>query len=336
MDRRRFVAAIGSALAAPLTRAQGPAPAPLRRIGVLGLAFEPRGPRAERPALVTLRKLGWIEGENLVIERAFAELRMERLAPMAEELVRKRVEILWTNGPDATLAAARASQKIPIVFYDVPYPVEQGLIESFGRPGRNATGTSFFTDAGVGEKLYEFLREVAPGARRLARLIQPDPIKAVDGRTLDVGPDVGRIAGRIGFDIRTHEVRSLEDIDRVFAEISASRADCIIAGGGSHLFAARQKIAEFALRNRLASAFFFYGMADAGGLLSYGVSPSETVAMTIRTAEYVDRILRGARPGDLPVQRPSKYDLVINARTAKAIGLTIPQSMIARADRVIE
>jgi putative ABC transport system substrate-binding protein len=336
IQRRHILFASGAMLAAWLARAQAPKVGQPRRIGVLALSFEPKIPVAQRLTIIAFRKLGWIEGENLLVERAYADLRADRLPALAEELVRKRVEIIWTIGPDATLAAARATRSIPIVFMNVPYPVEQGLIDSFARPGRNLTGTSFFTDAGVGEKLYEFLREIAPAAKRLSRLSEPHAVETLAAGRVDLGRAARTSAHRLGFELRSHEIRKLEDLDTAFAEITAWRADAIHAAGGEHLYVARQRIAEFGLRHRLPCSSASFATVEAGGLLSYGAAASEVEAMYIRGAEYMDRILRGARPSELPVQRPSKYELVINSKTAKALGLKIPQSLLLRAHRVIE
>jgi putative ABC transport system substrate-binding protein len=329
--------ALGLASAVPRALAQPAKPGRPRTIGALTLGSEPKIPVPQRLPSIAFRKLGWIEGENFLIERRWADLKAERLAPFAEELVRKRVEVIWAYGPDATLAAARATQSIPIVFTNVPYPIEQGLIDSFARPGRNATGTSFFTDIGVAQKLFEFLRAIAPAAKRLSVLTQPDAVETVAGdRVVLPGVVRGAAAERMGFEPRYHEIRKLEDIDAAFQEIIAWRADAIAAGGGEHLFAARQRIAEFALRHRLPVVSSYFATVEAGGLLSYGVAGSEAQAMVIRCVEYVDRILRGARPGELPVERPSRYELVINAKTAQALGLKIPPVLRALAARVIE
>ena len=327
---------IGANLRPLHANAQPPKAGRPRRIGALTLDFEVGIPVAQRLPMITLRKLGWIEGENFLLEHVYADLKAERLAPLAEELVRKRVDLIWAFGPDAALAAARATQSIPIVFWDVPFPVEQGLIDSYARPGRNATGTSFFTDFGVNHKIYEYLRAVAPAARRLFRLAQPDSAATLAGGRVTL-PNVGRPpAERLGFELRSHEISKLEDIDTALADVTVWRADAIIVTGGHHLYAERKRIAEFALRHRLPSAYPWSDCVEAGGLLSYGVAGSEVKAMIIRGAEYVDLILRGARPGELPVHRPSKYELVINAKTAKALDLNIPQTVLISADRVIE
>jgi putative ABC transport system substrate-binding protein len=337
--RRKFLIAAGGLIAAPLARAQAPDAGRSRRIGFLALGFESKVPRAQRPTMKMFKKLGWVDGENLQIERAYAELKAEHLAPLAQALVRKRVEVIWTIGPEATLAAARATRSIPLVFFNVPFPVEQGFVDSFARPGRNVTGTSFFTGVGVLHKLIEMLREVAPDAKRLSRLAQPDSVEVLAGGRIDVARTFSETAQRLGFESRTHEIRELADVDAAFTEITAWSADAMFTAGGDHLFAAGQRIAEFALRRRLPSAFLG-GLAskaiEAGGLLSYGPAPSEAQAMLIRCVEYIDRILRGARPGDLPVQQPANYELVINAKTAKALDLRIPQTLLVRADRVIE
>lgn len=327
--------ALGLAGAAPRASAQAPKAGSPRRIGILVLGVAPKTPVAQRSTSIRLRKLGWIEGENLIVERAYADLNAERLAGLAEELLRRGVELILTFGPEASLAAARATRTVPVVFVAVTWPVEQGLIDSFARPGRNLTGTSFYTGVEVSNKRLEFLREIAPAAKRLSWLWPSDFAETVAGGSYDMIPTMAAAATGLGFEIRFHPIRRTEDIDGAFGEITAWRAQAV-AAAGAHVLAARQRIAEFALRHRLPTAYPSHEHVEAGGLLSYAPPPSELAAMGERSVAYVDRILRGAKPAELPVERPSRYELVINAKTAKALGLTIPQSLLVRADRVIE
>jgi len=334
--RREFLIAASALATASLSRAQAPNSGQPRRIGVLGLNFAPTGDARQIATSVHFRKLGWIEGENLLVERAFADLETERLPKLAEELVRKQVEVIWTFGTEAAIAAARATRTIPIVFFDPPYPIEQGLIDSWAHPGRNATGTAYMTDSKIVDKLFELLREIAPTAKRVWRLSEPATLEMLAGGYYDYKGQLALTAQRFGFEIRYLEIRKVADIETALAGIQIQNSDAIMIGGGYHLPMGGKRIAEFSIRNRLPSVALASWYADAGGLLSYGIARSESAAMLLRNVEYIDRILRGAKPGDLPVERPSKIELVLNAKTAKAVGLSIPQSLLARADRVIE
>ena len=281
-----------------------------------------------------LKARKWIEGQNLVIEKAFAEGKAERLPALAEELVRKRVDVIWVGSHVGALAAARATRTIPIVFTNVLYPVETGLIDSFARPGRNVTGVSAYTGIEVSTKRLEFLKEIAPGATRLSWILDLTVGATVDGGNFDIRPLLESDARKLGYETRYHVVAKSDDVDLVFAEILDWRAQAIAVSGG--VLAASERIASFALRNRLPSACLDSRLVDAGCLLSYSPAGSPLTESMGRAVDYVDRILRGAHPRDLPVQRPDKFELVINLKTAKALGLQIPQSVLLRADRMIE
>ena len=333
MDRRRFIATVGSALAAPLVRAQ--APAEVRTMGYLVLEETPKFLAAEGPAAKLLAKYGWTYGKNLLIERRYAELRTERLAEMADDMVRRRVDVLFTTGSEATLAAARATSTIPIVFFGVQWPVEQGLIDSFARPGRNLTGTSWYTGVEVSNKRMQFLRELAPNAKRVAWFWPPAYAEKLSGGQADMISPMRAAAKDMGFETRFFDIRKLEDIDSAFKSALSWKAQAVSASG-PHVSAARDRFAELALRHRLPTAFPSFSNVEAGGLVAYGLGDTEGWRMFARSVEYIDRILRGAKPADLPVERPDRYELVINRKTATALGLKIPQSLLLRADRVIE
>ncbi len=316
--------------------AQTPKAGPRKRIGYLALGSDIKTPRSELPFFIAMSKKGWILGENLLLEPAYADFQAERLAGLAEDLVRKRVDAIWCNGPGATLAAVRATRTIPIVFQNVGMPVELGLIDSYGRPGRNATGHAFFTGIEVDTKRLELLREIAPTAKRLSWLTSADYIslETVAGGRYEYGSLLEAAAKGLGFETRLHPLRTPQDIDAAFGDITAWRAQAF-AAGGLQVHEARQRIAELALRHRLSSAFQLRWNVEAGGLLSYGIPPSEFAYIDSRIVEYMDRILRGTPPAELPVEQPSRYELVINAKTAKALGLTIPPALQVRADEVI-
>jgi putative tryptophan/tyrosine transport system substrate-binding protein len=282
-----------------------------------------------------LKALGWIEGQNLVVESAFADYKNERLPTLAEDLVRRRVDVIWATSADAAVAAARVTKSTPIVFAGVPWPVETGLIDSFARPGRNVTGVSSYTGIEVSTKRLEFLRTIAPTATRLSWILDPSLGASVDGGRFDVRPLLDPAARALGFDVRYHHVEKSDDVDPAFAEMLAWRVQAIAVAGSAATFAARERIASFALRNRLPSACATPSIVEAGALLSYS-SAGAFPELLARGANYVDRILRGAHPADLPVYRPDKYELLVNLKTARVLGLQVPQSLLLRAGRVID
>jgi putative ABC transport system substrate-binding protein len=331
IERRRFLLAAGALAAAPLARAQD-----RDRLPVLGvLSAQPRpDPKviADNPFTNRLRELGWIEGRTLAIERAYGQGREDALPALAEGLVRKRVDVIWAIGPEAALAAARATKSIPIVFWGVSFPVERGLVESLARPGRNATGVAWFAGASVDAKRVQVLREMTPQARRLAWLRAWTVGFKVDGTRLDL--DVFDSAAKEhDFELRRFTVTSASDFEGAFKDMLAWKAEAMVAAATTLTVREMPRIVDFANRNRLPASYGSGMFTEAGGLMSYG---SKGLPPFSRCAEQVDLILRGANPADLPVDIPRDYELVINLRTAKAIGLTIPQSLLLRADRVIQ
>lgn len=331
--RRQFLIASGGLLAARLAGAQQTAKT--RILGALGVGPRPTPEQlVQSPVLARLRQLGWIEGQNLAVARFYAEGRADRLPELAAELVNQRPDVIWTQNPDAAIAAARATKTIPIVFWSVGYPIEQGLIDSFAHPGRNVTGVAFFTGAEVLTKQLEFLRELAPSIKRVAWFTSASTLRTVAGgeyrRSLSV---LESAAQSLGIELQRHWVDKREDFDAAFNAIVDSRAQAFGAPINEVTWQHRQLILEFAIRNRLPSVYAFSGFAEAGGLVSYG---PDQLAMMIQSVSYIDKILRGAKPADLPVEMPSRYDLVVNLKTAKALGLKVPQSILVRADRAIE
>ena len=338
--RRRFLIATGALLAAPLTRAQqARKPAEKRRIGVLKFELARTPEQLARSQYhsrfrARLKELGWIEGQNFVLEYAFAELKMDRLRGLAENLVRKRVDLIWASAAEAAVTAARATSTIPIVFDTVAWPVELGLIDSYARPGRNATGVATYAGIEVTNKRVQFLKEFAPTATRLSWILVPDILETVGGGRFDITPAIKTAAIELGFQPRFHFVNNSEDFDIAFAEILAWRAQVIAVAGSHFTYQHHRRIIEFANRHRLPAAYGHSGFVAAGGLLSYTADAS--VEEEHKIAEYIDRIFHGARPADLPVERPDRYELVINRKAANALGMKIPQSILLRADRVIE
>ena len=342
MNRRDTISALlalGAATGQLGARAQSTASLQRRTLGVLALTSAQDAADDKLGWMGSfrsaLKSLGWIEGQNLIIESAFADYKPERLPALAEELVRKRVDVIWAFPDLPAIAAARATRTIPIVFVNVAWPIEQGLIESFARPGRNATGVATYTGLEVSTKRLEFLKAIAPAATRLSWILGSATEPTLDGGGFDLRPLLTEAARSQGYEVRYHFIGKGDDVDSVFTDIVASRAQVLAVAVNPIIFSARERIAEFALRNRLPTASASFTLVEAGGLLSYNAAGSFLTAIP-RSAEYVDRIFRGAHPADLPVNRPEKYELVINLKTAKALGLAIPQSVLLRDPRLIE
>jgi len=311
-----------------------------KRIGIISeVSAEPsKGTLLWEPDFWDLMaKRGWVVGQNVSVERAFADNKSDRLPRLAEELVRKRVDLILCLGDqDAMVAAAQATQTIPIAVYDVFEPVEQGLVESYARPGRNVTGICLSRGTELALKRLQFLRAVAPSARRICWLQgrAKSFYTRVDGSRFDVAASLADAARQLQFETRIYPVTGASDIDKAFADAVAWRAQALTAGGFP-LFLARQQVVAFALRQRLPSAFAAREFVEAGGLLSYGVSDAEGDLLTVRWVEYIDRILRGAKPAEMPVISADRYDLQINMKTAEALGLGIPQSILLQADALV-
>lgn len=331
--RRRFVLAAAALAAAPLVRAQ--APAGMRTLGVLSPhPLPPPQFIADNPFTNRLRALGWVEGRTLRIERAYAEGREDLLPELAEGLVRKRVDVIWASGFVATRSAMVATKTIPIVFWGVQYPVEQGVVESLSRPGGNVTGVTFTASSEARAKVIELLRDIAPAARRLASVTAPSANQSLAGQQTELtSRTIEAAATRLGFDVREFHVERVEDLDRVFAAVIDWRADALTAGSTSVTFRERSRLAAFANRQRLPNAYTQRVFVEAGGLVSYGLQMADSLE---RTTDLVDRILRGASVAVLPVELPTKYELAVNLKSAAAIGVVVPQSLLLRADRVIE
>jgi putative ABC transport system substrate-binding protein len=325
VKRREFITLLGGSAAWPLT-AGAQQPGKLPTIGFLG-ANTASAQRDWTDAFVQrLRELGWIEGRTVAIEYRWAEGRTERFAEIATEFVRLKVDVIVTQGTSIVIAVKQATSVIPIVFASAGNPVGTGLVASLARPGGNVTGLSSQATDTVGRRL-ELLREVVPGLRRLAILGNVDNPLSV----LEMG-EVQAAARALGLDAATLEIRRGEDIAPVF-EALKSRADVLYIATDPLTLAHRARIHTWALAARLPTAAAFREFAEAGGLMSYG---SNLPNQYRRAAEYVDKILRGTKPATLPVEQPTKFDLIINLTTAKALGLTVPPTLLARADEVIE
>lgn len=328
--RRRFLLAAGALAAAPFARAQ----ARLPRLALLYPNPVVTGSNDSRVYMAKwLAELGWAPGRNVLVEHYSADGREDRLAALADAIVREGADVIWVAGPEAALAAARATRTIPIAFYGVGRPVEQGLVDSFAEPGRNVTGVAVIAGLEWG-KCLEALREIVPAARRLSWIRVLTVMRTVSGGELRVTDEtVDPHAASLGFEIRRHGVSAPGDLDDGFDAMRAARPDAVACDFTAMTYRERHRIVDFANHHRLPSAFGALPYVEAGGLLSYGAS---RVWMAKHSFTFVDRMLRGARPADLPVERPTRFELSINMKTAKALGLSVPQSLLLRADRVFE
>ena len=326
MKRRDFISLLGGAAATwPLAgRAQQAAKLPT--IGYLGPNTRSvDGPRIDA-FLQRLRELGWLDGRTMTIEYRWAEGRNEHLADMAAELVRRKVDVIFTSATPPTIAAKQATSIIPIVFAAVGDPVSAGVVDSLSRPGGNTTGLSLQQTDAVGKRL-ELLRELVPALRRLAIMANTGNASArLDMREAET------TARALGLESVTSEVPRREDIAPAFEPLKG-RVDALYVCNDPLMTTNRVRINTLALGARLPTAYGNREYVEAGGLMSYGAN---FLDLYRRAAELVDKVLRGAKPADLPVEQPIKFDLIINQITAKALGLELPATVLARADEVIE
>ena len=328
MDRRAFISGAAAVLAAPLAAEAQPA-AKAARIGFLtgNLAASPHVVEAFRQGL---RDLGYVEGRNVVIEYRDAEGKFERLPALAAELVALKVDVIVAGGTPQALAAKQATRTVPIVFAAAGDPVTSGLVTSLARPGGNVTGLTGLGPELVGKGL-ERLKQAVPGVSRVAVLWQPGGQGERTDKDILKEADVA--ARALGVRLQFVEARGPEDFDRAFSDMTTGRAGALTVLVSPMFFGERRRLVDLAAKTRLPTVFPWREYVDAGGLMAYGADLADLFR---RAATYVDKILKGAKPGDLPVQQPTKYELVINLKTAKALGLTIPPSLLQRADQVIE
>jgi putative tryptophan/tyrosine transport system substrate-binding protein len=323
LGRRQFLMLLGGAAAWPLpARAQQ---AGLPTVGFLGTTSPSIMSQWTAAFVGRLRELGWIEGRTIKIEDRWAEGRGERYAEIAAEFVRLKVDVIVTTGP-AAAQAKKTTSVIPIVLALSGDPVGAGLVASLARPGGNITGLSMQWPDAAGKRL-ELLREVVPSFRRLAIMVNvgfPDAVLEASEAKV--------VARSLGLEVATLEIRRAEDIVPAFESLK-DHADALYVTADALLNANRIRINTLALGARLPTMHAFRESVEAGGLMSYGPN---LASMFRRAAEYVDKILRGAKPGDLPVEQPTKFDLVVNLTTARALGIEVPPTLLARADEVIE
>ena len=328
MRRREFITFIGGAATLPFAAHAQQKSTPV--IGVLGSG----PPDVNDPNISAFRQelagLGYVEGRNVLIEYRWAEGKPERFPVLAAELVALKVDVILTAGGTLALAAKQATTTIPIVFGVVGDPIAEGLVTSLARPGGNITGLSNVTNDLIGKWL-ELLKQVVPGVNLAAVLWKPDsmPDRAREVRLKEANAS----AQALGMQLQVVEALGPADLDRAFLDISAKGANALVVLTTPIFGIERQRIADLAAKNRLPTVYGSRNYVDVGGLMSYGPSFTD---LHRRAASYVDKILKGAKPSDLPVEQPTKFELVINRKTANALGLTVPPTLLAQADEVIE
>jgi len=327
MRRRHFITLLGGAvMAAAWPVAARTQPSKLPTIGFLG-GGTPTGQRAWLAAFVQrLGERGWIEGRTVTIEYRWGEGRAERFTEIAAELVRLKVDVIFAGGTEAAVAAKQATSAIPIVFPSAGDPIGSGLVTSLARPGGNVTGLSNL-GSDLAAKRLGLLREVLPGLRRLAVMANA----AYSGGVTETN-EIDTAARTLGLEIVAFPIRRVEDIATSF-ETLKGRAEALYVVGDPLANTHRLRINTFALTARLPTMHSQREYVEAAGLMSYGANFPD---LNRRAADYVDKILRGAKPGDIPIEQPTKFDLVVNLITAQALNLTVPPTLLARADEVIE
>jgi ABC-type uncharacterized transport system substrate-binding protein len=326
VKRRAFVTGLGAVLAAPRV-VEAQQPKTIARIGFLSSS----SPERERPRLTTfqqaLRELGYFEGQNIFIEQRYAGGSFQQLPELAADLVRAKVNILVAVGAPATRAARSASSGIPIIMVGVADPVGIGFVANLARPGGNITGLSDF-NTGVVAKRLELLREMVPSASRVAVLLNPTNPSNLPQLKLTQAA-----AATLGMTPLALEAKSAQEIDRAFVAMRTKRAQAVIVIGDPMFGSHRKRLIDLSAKSGLPAIYSTRAYVIDGGLVSYGTNLDDLYRPA---AVYVDKILKGAKPADLPVEQPTKFELIINLKTAKTLGLTIPPSLLLRADQVIE
>jgi putative ABC transport system substrate-binding protein len=330
MDRRAFLHTLAIALLAAPLAAEGQQAAKGARIGYLVTTSLAASPHLHEAFRQGLRDLGYVEGRNLVIEYRFAEEKRERFPALAAELVALKVDVIVAPNTAAALAAQQATKTIPIVFAVAADPVTSGLVTSLARPGGNVTGSSILAPELVGKRL-ELLTQAVPGVSRVAVLWQPGG--AGEGTEKDMLKGAEVAASALGVRLQFVEARGPADVDRAFSEMTRARAGALTVLPSAMFGSQRRRLVDLAAKNRLPAVYTSREFVDAGGLMAFGPNQADLYR---GAATYVDKILKGAKPGDLPVEQPTTFELVINLKAAKAVGLTIPQSVLARADHIVE
>ncbi len=329
ITRREFIGTLAGCLLTVPRASEAQQDAKVSRIGYLAtnLAGNPHGREAFRQGL---SDLGYVEGRNVVIEYRDAEGKLERLPALATELVALKVDVIVAASTAAALAAKQATRTLPIVFPVVADPVTEALVTSLARPGGNVTGSSNLAPELVGKRL-EQLTQAVPGVSRVAVLWHPGNLG--DRTEKDILKAAEVAARALGVRLQFVEARGPEDFNRAFSVMTRARAGALTVLASSMFFGERSHLVDLAAKNRLPAVYTSREYVDAGGLMSYGPNQAELYR---RAATYVDKILKGAKPGDLPVEQPTKFELIINLKTAKALGLAIPPALLGRADEVVQ
>ncbi len=329
MNRRTAIQRLATFFLTTASLAQAQQAKKVPRLGYLSARDSASESARSEAIRLALRERGYIEGQNITIEYRYAEGKLDRLPELAAELVRLKVDIIVLTGGDPDIRAAKnATKTIPIVMAGAGSdPVEAGFIDSLARPGGNVTGLTNLSPE-LGGKRLELFKEAVPKLARVAVLYDP----ALPPNVLEVKELLPVAARALGLTIQPWEVRVADDFDRVFAALNKQRPDGLYVGAGPLINSNRKRIADLALKSRLPSIYQSREVVDTGGLMSYGADQAERYR---RVAYYVDRILKGAKPADLPVEQPMKFEFVINLKTAKQIGVTIAPEVLARANKLI-
>jgi putative tryptophan/tyrosine transport system substrate-binding protein len=322
MDRRRFLlTSLAGALAAPLA-AEAQETGKVQTVGFVSLGGDPLW---WQPVLDAMRELGYVEGKNLAVKRAFAKGHADDLRRLVADMARSGIDVAVTTATRETRAVQQAAPATPIVMLLVPDPVGEGFVKTLARPGGNITGLTSIMP-GLSQKYVELLRQAMPKASRFAVIVGGRQAPALRNELDSAGKE-------LGIDLSIVRIGGPDDLDVALAHAKANGASGIIAPPDYVTFLHRKELVKAALKHRLPGCYWAREYVEEGGLLTYS---TDTIEFRRRAAAFIDKILRGARPSDLPVEQPTKFELVINLKTAKALGLTIPPSLLARADQVIE
>jgi len=301
-------------------------PGKVSRVGFVSPQSAVTSPRGVNAFWDRMHEMGYVEGQNLIVESRWAEDRYDRLPALTSEVLRQKVDVLVTVATAGAIAAKNASNTVPIVGIGMADPVRTGVVSSLARPGGNLTGLSMGWGEGMAGKWLELLQEAVPRLSTLAVVANPD-----NPLVRDLARDLKVIAPTRGLKLRSIEVREAKDLDRAFAQ-AAQMGQAVLVLPDPMIAAHIKQVTTLTAKYRLPAMYYLREFVDAGGLMAYG---PDLAVMTRRAAEYVDKILNGARPGDLPIEQPTKFELVVNLKTAKTLGVSIPESILLRADEVI-
>jgi putative tryptophan/tyrosine transport system substrate-binding protein len=337
VDRRTFLAGTGAVLLAAPLAAEGQKSVKMARVGILGIGPTPSPQELAKsvstnPFWISMRELGWVDGQNMVVERRFGES-VDQLRTGAADLVRLKVDVLFVSSAGLAKILQLETKTIPIVVGRADENlVAAGLVASLARPGGNVTGSQLLNDDLIPKRL-ELLKALVPNLSKVALLREDVTTSVLPQIRARDGEEVAVAARGLGIEVHTFVVRRAEDLAAAFLGMKKNHDQGVVVMSPAFMFVHRKAVIDLAATHRIAAIYELRVFVEPGGLMSYGVNASE---MQRRAAVYVDKILKGAKPADLPVQQPEKFELVINLKTAKALGLTIPPSLLGRADEVIQ